>query len=120
MRIGVWELVVIFLAVLLVLGPERLPQYARKLGAALRELRRTSEEVGKELRENVAEPLAEAAKPLREAMEPPQERERDGRAARTEAAGQTAGAGRGTEAPPAADSLPEREAQENGYGGENE
>ena len=37
--IGTWELVVIFLVALVVLGPRRLPHVARSIGKALRELR---------------------------------------------------------------------------------
>jgi TatA/E family protein of Tat protein translocase len=36
MKIGAMELVVIFIVALLVIGPDKLPQYARKFGAAMR------------------------------------------------------------------------------------
>ncbi len=64
------ELVVIFVVALLVIGPDKLPQYARKIGSALREFRRASQDVTQELRQSVIDPLEEAQKPLREAMEP--------------------------------------------------
>ena len=70
MKIGAMELVVIFIVALLVIGPDKLPQYARKFGAALKEFRKASSGVTKELRESVIDPLSEAQKPLREAMEP--------------------------------------------------
>ena len=70
MRIGVSELVVVLIVALLVLGPDKLPRYARKLGAALAEFRKASDEATREIRENVVEPLEEAQRPLREAMEP--------------------------------------------------
>ena len=70
MKIGAMELVVIFIVALLVIGPDKLPQYARKFGSALREFRKASSDVTKEIRESVIDPLEEAQKPLREAMEP--------------------------------------------------
>lgn len=76
MRIGVSELVVVLIVALLVLGPDKLPRYARKLGAALAEFRKASDEATREIRENVVEPLEEAQRPLREAMEPLEEIDR--------------------------------------------
>ena len=70
MKIGAMELVVIFIVALLVIGPDKLPQYARKFGAAMREFRKASQGVTQEIRESVIDPLEEAQKPLREAMEP--------------------------------------------------
>ena len=70
MKIGAMELVVIFIVALLVIGPDKLPQYARKFGSALREFRKASSDVTKEIRQSVIDPLEEAQKPLREAMEP--------------------------------------------------
>ena len=77
MKIGVMELVVIFIVALLVIGPDKLPLYAKKLGNALREFRKASADVTKEIRESVVEPLEEAQKPLREAIEPIEELNRD-------------------------------------------
>lgn len=76
MRIGVSELIVVLVVALLVLGPDKLPRYARKLGAALAEFRKASDEATREIRENVVEPLEEAQRPLREAMEPVEELDR--------------------------------------------
>ena len=70
MKIGMMELVVIFIVALLVIGPDKLPSYAKKLGNALREFRKASDDMTKDIRESVVEPLEEAQKPLREAMEP--------------------------------------------------
>ena len=70
MKIGAMELVVIFIVALLVIGPDKLPQYARKFGAALQEFKKASSDVTQEIRESVIDPLEEAQKPLREAMEP--------------------------------------------------
>jgi len=70
MKIGVWELVVVFIVALLVIGPDKLPEYAKKLGEALAQFKKYSSEATKEIRESVVEPLQEAQRPLKEAMEP--------------------------------------------------
>ena len=76
MKIGMSELIVVLIVALLVLGPDKLPRYARKLGAALAEFRKASDEATREIRENVVEPLEDAQRPLREAMEPVEELDR--------------------------------------------
>ena len=73
MRIGFSELLVVFFVALLVLGPDKLPGYAKKLGEALSAFRKASDEATREIRENIVEPLEEAQRPLREAMEPLEE-----------------------------------------------
>ena len=73
MKIGALELVVVFIVALLVIGPDKLPLYAKKFGSAMREFRRASLDVTQEIRESVIDPLEEAQKPLREAMEPIEE-----------------------------------------------
>ena len=40
--IGIWEVVLIIVVVLIVLGPQRVPEIARKLGQAMRYLRKAS------------------------------------------------------------------------------
>ena len=77
MKIGFTELLVVLMVALLVLGPDKLPLYARKLGEALKEFRKVSTEATKDIRESVIEPLEEAQKPLKEAMEPLTELEQD-------------------------------------------
>ena len=77
MKIGALELMVIFIVALSAIGPDKLPAYARKLGQALREFRRVSADVTKDVREGVIEPLEEAQKPLREAIEPLVELDRE-------------------------------------------
>ena len=76
MRIGFTELLVVFFVALLVLGPDKLPGYAKKLGEALSAFRKASDEATREIRENIVEPLEEAQRPLREAMEPVEELDR--------------------------------------------
>ena len=70
MKIGFLELIVVFVVALLAIGPDKLPSYARKLGIALREFRKATADVTRDVRENVIEPLEEAQRPIREAIEP--------------------------------------------------
>ena len=77
MKIGFLELVVVFVVALLVIGPDKLPSFAQKLGKALQEFRKASADVTKDVRENVIEPLEEAQRPIREAMEPLEELNRE-------------------------------------------
>ena len=74
MRIGISELILVFVVALIVIGPDKLPQYAKKFGEALAAFRKASDEATKEIKEkNIVEPLEEAQRPLREAMEPVEE-----------------------------------------------
>ncbi len=79
MKIGIQELLLVFVVALIVLGPDKLPLYARKLGEALREFRKFSsdavealkpvEELGKEVSnemEEIRESLSDAGKPAGE------------------------------------------------------
>ena len=77
MKIGLGELLIVLAAALIIIGPDKLPQYARKLGEALSQFRKASKEATDEIRKSVAEPLDEMQKPLREAVEPLKEAERE-------------------------------------------
>lgn len=77
MRIGMTELIVVFVIALFVIGPDKLPAYTKKLGEALAQFRKYSQEATKEIKENIVEPLEEAQKPLREAVEPLKELDRE-------------------------------------------
>ncbi len=77
MKLGFWEIAVILIVALLVIGPDKLPYYTKKLGIALREFRKVSADVTKDVRESVIEPLEEMQKPIREAMEPVEELTKD-------------------------------------------
>ena len=77
MKIGFTEIVLIFIVALVVIGPDKLPYYAKKLGAGLREFRKATDDMTKDIRESVVEPLEEAQKPIREAMEPFEQFNRD-------------------------------------------
>lgn len=70
MKPGMMELVVVFIVALLVIGPDRLPEFARKLGEALGQFKKYSDAATKDIKESIVEPLQEAQKPIREAMEP--------------------------------------------------
>ena len=59
MKLGFWEILVVVIVALLVIGPDKLPFYAKKLGQALKEFRKVSEDMTKEVRESVIEPLEE-------------------------------------------------------------
>lgn len=70
MKIGPLELVVIFVVALLVIGPNKLPEVAKKLGLAMKEFKKASESITNEIKESVVEPLDEMQKPLRDAVSP--------------------------------------------------
>ena len=73
MKIGFTELILVFVVALIVIGPDKLPGYAKKLGEALAIFKKASDDATREIKENITEPLEEAARPLREAMEPVEE-----------------------------------------------
>ncbi len=77
MKIGITELIVVFVVALFVVGPDKLPAYARKLGEALAQFRKYSEEATKDIKESIVEPLDEAQRPLKEAVQPLNELERE-------------------------------------------
>ena len=56
-NVGTGELLVIMVVALLVLGPEKLPEVARKVGTVVGELRRMSAGFQAEMRDALQEPL---------------------------------------------------------------
>lgn len=70
MQIGIAELLIVFIVALFAVGPDRLPAYAKKLGEAVSQFRKYSEEATREIKESVVEPLEEVQAPLREAVKP--------------------------------------------------
>lgn len=70
MRIGATELLLIFAVALLVIGPDRLPEFAKKLGEAMSQFKTYSSKVVKDIQETVVDPMEEAAAPVREAVKP--------------------------------------------------
>lgn len=57
-NLGPWELVLIFLVVLLVFGAKRIPEIAQGLGKGIREFKKAAKEVGDEV--NAQDRLGEA------------------------------------------------------------
>lgn len=70
MRIGTSELVVIFVVALLVLGPEKVPTYAKKAGKFLSSIKVYADKLSEDINESIVEPLEEVQKPLKKAVEP--------------------------------------------------
>lgn len=58
--LGISELLVIFVVVLVFFGPKRMPEVARSLGSAMREFRRSLNQIQRELEE--ADPTSELRK----------------------------------------------------------
>ena len=73
MKLGFGELLIIFVVILFIVGPDKIPGFAKKLGEGLKAFRNATSDVTKELKENVVDPLNEASAPIREAMEPLEE-----------------------------------------------
>ena len=73
MKIGIGELAIVFVVALFIIGPDKLPEAARKFGEILGQFKKASSEATKEIRKSVIDPLEEAQKPIREAMAPVQE-----------------------------------------------
>jgi sec-independent protein translocase protein TatB len=70
MKIGFWEIVVVLIVALIVIGPDKLPAYMRSLGKGMNTLRKAASEMTSELQEDVVKPLNEAQKPLKDALAP--------------------------------------------------
>jgi len=51
--LGFQELIIIFAVALLVFGPKKLPEVGRSIGRALREFRRTTDEIKEKLEEEI-------------------------------------------------------------------
>lgn len=66
-NIGPFELMVILVVALLVVGPKRLPEVARAIGRGLQEFRKAQSEVQETLRESLEEPVAPKATPVDDA-----------------------------------------------------
>ena len=65
--IGFPELIIIFTIALLVFGPKKLPEVGRSIGKALREFRRTSDEIKEKIEEEIqADEFKEIKKDIEE------------------------------------------------------
>ncbi len=64
--IGPTELILIFVVALLVFGPKRLPEIGRSVGKAIREFKKTSEEIKGRIEDEIqASEIKDAARDLR-------------------------------------------------------
>ena len=70
MGIGTTELLLILVVALFVLGPEKMPVYAKKMGKTLNSLKSYAGKLSEDINENIIEPIEEVQKPLNKAMEP--------------------------------------------------
>ncbi len=70
MKIGFTELILVVIVAFVVIGPDKLPEYARKLGKMLRELKKYTGAASEEIQKNVVEPLNEIQAPSMEAVAP--------------------------------------------------
>lgn len=66
--LGIWELALIGIVALLVLGPDKLPEAARSLGKALNDFRRAGEDMKREIMDPATPP-----KPITPATQAPQQ-----------------------------------------------
>ncbi len=80
MRIGWSEVLVVLLAALVLFGPNRLPEMGKSLGKAIREFRRATTDLGRELEEAREEvehaAAAEAKEPKQDAGEAKEQEQR--------------------------------------------
>lgn len=109
--LGISELLVIFVVVLVFFGPKRMPEVARSMGSAMREFRRSLNQIQRELEE--ADPTSELRKETKSILSQLPEQVRpampgDGSPQRTTEA-QGAAAGEATPPPPAPESSSEPE-----------
>ncbi|BBF43688.1 hypothetical protein lbkm_2376 [Lachnospiraceae bacterium KM106-2] len=70
MNISFMEIMVVCVVALIVLGPDKLPTYAHKLGVGLKEFKKATSDITSDIKENMVEPLNEVAKPLKDAAKP--------------------------------------------------
>ena len=70
MKLGFGELLIIFVVILFIVGPDKIPSFAKKLGEGMKAFKSATSDMTKEIKENVVDPLNEASAPIREAMEP--------------------------------------------------
>lgn len=66
MKLGFSELIVILVVAMLVIGPDKLPYYARNLGKAVRSLRRELNQTTEEVRSTLDESMGDVMEPIRE------------------------------------------------------
>lgn len=64
--LGIWELLILFLVVLLVFGAKRLPEIGSSLGKGIREFKHSISEIGEEPRDEIPRSTEEEGRPNRE------------------------------------------------------
>ena len=73
--IGIWEIVLIFVVIVIVLGPHRLPEIARTLGRAFRVIKKAGSDLSlnitKELDDSKNQPSSPAGKNTATGQTPP-------------------------------------------------
>lgn len=62
LNVGGWEVLMIFLVALIVLGPTRLPEAARQIGRVIREARKISQGFQREFRDAMRDPVGDAVR----------------------------------------------------------
>ena len=75
-NIGVPELIIILAIALLIFGPKKLPEVGRSIGRALREFRKTSDEIKDKIEEEIQ---AEDFKEIKEELEKDIEENEEGK-----------------------------------------
>lgn len=73
MRIRTSELIVVLIVAILVLGPDKLPYYAKKLGSTFSTIKQHTSDLAREINESVSTPLEELKEPIKKSVEPLQE-----------------------------------------------
>lgn len=68
-NVGPFELLLVLILALLILGPGKLPEVGSALGRTIREFRRTSTEVEDSLRVDAAGPRTAGARPVSQAAD---------------------------------------------------
>ena len=58
---GVWEILIIFLVIIIFFGAKKIPELARGLGLGLREFKKAKDEITDEVK-NAADEIEDAAK----------------------------------------------------------
>lgn len=70
MKIGTGEFLLIMVVALVMLGPEKMPLYAKKIGKALRGLKEYAGSLSEAIDNEILKPLEDVKKPIKKAAEP--------------------------------------------------
>jgi len=70
MKIGIGEMLLILVVALIVLGPDQMPEYAKKLGKAFKSFEGFKIKLSEEINKEIVEPLEEVKKPFKMVTEP--------------------------------------------------